>query len=238
MNFLSNQWYNGPLRKVHFMTRGIETPVSVIDECRRLRLEERLSYQEIQDRVDVAQGSLSLWLRDIPLSPEEQLAKRLAIKHPRQRKTCGERSKYLDLVDEHSFTKQQKGAIAEAAILFRMALFKMQVFGAVFDGAKEDWLVRMTGTHRTAKIQVKCTMYYKYGLPLITLRCADGRGKSRRYKQGEFDFIVGYDLRTDTAYVFSEEETLTIGCAITVNNDAAERFDKIVNFLDTPTDVT
>jgi transposase-like protein len=39
-------------------------------EARRLRVEEQLSLKDIAKRLDVAKGSVSLWVRDLPLSPE------------------------------------------------------------------------------------------------------------------------------------------------------------------------
>jgi len=41
------------------------------EEAIRLRTEERLSYSEIKERLDVAKSTLSYWLRDYPLSEEE-----------------------------------------------------------------------------------------------------------------------------------------------------------------------
>jgi|AntRauTorcE11897_2_1112592.scaffolds.fasta_scaffold01759_7 transposase-like protein len=41
------------------------------EEAIRLRKEERLSYAEIKERLDVAKSTLSYWLRDFPLSEKE-----------------------------------------------------------------------------------------------------------------------------------------------------------------------
>jgi hypothetical protein len=50
----------------------------------------------------------------------------------------------------------------------------------------------------------------------------------RRYMDREFDFIVGYDLFRDTAYVFSWDEVSANKTTVTVSKDAAERWDKIL----------
>ncbi len=43
----------------------------------------------------------------------------------------------------------------------------------------------------------------------------------------EFDFIVGYDLYSDAAYVFTYEEVKHLKKAVTVRDDAFERWDKL-----------
>jgi hypothetical protein len=65
------------------------------------------------------------------------------------------------------------------------------------------------------------------GLPYISLICRGGVGKYRRYADDEFDFIVGYDLYSDTAYVFSSKEVAPLSSAVTIRPEAAERWDKL-----------
>lgn len=47
----------------------------LLDEALRLRIKERLSLREISIKLNIAQSTASLWLKDYPLSPEEILAK-------------------------------------------------------------------------------------------------------------------------------------------------------------------
>jgi hypothetical protein len=57
------------------------------------------------------------------------------------------------------------------------------------------------------------------------LRCSNGRA-SRKYREGELDFVVGYDFFSDTAYVWSWAEVRG-RTSISASHDAAERWDKI-----------
>lgn len=53
-----------------------------------------------------------------------------------------------------------------------------------------------------------------------------GRAR-RRYADGSIDFIVGYDLFTDTAYVWAWGEVRDKVC-VTICPEAAERWDKLL----------
>ena len=48
------------------------------------------------------------------------------------------------------------------------------------------------------------------------------------YKAGDFDFIVGYDLFTDTCYVWSWEEVAHFKATVTICPEAEERWDKLL----------
>jgi hypothetical protein len=62
----------------------------------------------------------------------------------------------------------------------------------------------------------------------VNLRCSAGRNKFRRYTDTEFDFIIGYDFYSDTAYVFSRQECEGKKNVITTRASAAEQWGKIL----------
>jgi len=197
-------------------------------EAVRLRQEERKSLKEIADVLGVSTGSVSLWVREYPLT-EFELTERQ--KHnPRrtgQKKPRGEESKFYLAVKGKELTRQQKMKIAEAAILFRLVLHGFIVYGSLFDGDKTDWLVE-SGDGKAVRIQVKWARTSKqYGLPFISLSCTEGHNQARRYEEGEFDFIVGYDFLTDTAYVYSFDEVRSNKRIVTIADEYAERWDKL-----------
>ena len=212
--------------------RGVQDPAAQA-EVVRLRVEERLSFREIQDRTGISKSSLSRWLQNYPLTDEELHAKHQAgVTKPRvgSRKARGERSKFDEMVSGRSLTRSEKGQIAEAAILFRLTLHGLHVMSPVFDGGRTDWLVQ-TVTGALAKLQVKwASSPGPHGLPNLSLTCFEGHDKRRRYTSADFDFLVGYHLFTDTAYVFTWSETEKNQTVITIRDDAAERWDKIVQF--------
>jgi hypothetical protein len=113
--------------------------------------------------------------------------------------------------------------------MLRLTLVGLDVYGSVFDCAKADWLVR-TPSGRSAVIQVKWARDSSQGLPTIGITCSDGHNKRRRYVAGEFDFIVGYDLYTDTAYVYSEQDVENHKASVTISPEFAERWDKVLQF--------
>lgn len=198
-------------------------------EAIRLRVEERLSLREIAAFTSTAKGSLSVWLRPYPLTDEEKKTRsRIAKRYVTPKKSHGEESKHYQAAALRNFTNQQRGRIAEAAILFRLALHGFNVYTSVFDGDKVDCLVHVPESGKIVKLQVRCVHSpSRHGLPVVRLKCADGHNKRRKYREGEFDFIVGYYLFNDTAYIFSFDEVTHLKTYATISEKHAERWDKL-----------
>jgi hypothetical protein len=158
--------------------RGRKSPLQA--EAIRLRIEERLSLREIHERIGVPKGSLSAWLKPYPLTWQEKLAKNRAGRPRGRRKARGEESKHHQAVANDLLTKHDRARIAEAAVLFRLALHRFKVLRSVFDGHKADWVVETEDGH-IYKIQVKCASGGQRGLPLVRLLCnTAGRGTMKR----------------------------------------------------------
>jgi len=198
-------------------------------EATRLRIEENLSYHEISELLEVPKATLSGWLRHIRLPPEILKAKMSNRGNRNPKKERGVESVLHQLVPEAQLTPGQKAEVAETAVLLRLILHGMRPFRPVFNGAKADWLIENPLSGQTSKIQVKwASCWGSSGLPVVGLRCAKGHHTIRNYLQGEFDFLVGYDYFTDTAYVWTWEEVKHLKAAITVHPDAAEAWHKIM----------
>lgn len=197
-------------------------------EAIRLRVEDRLSLREIAVLTGAAKGSLSLWLRPHPLTEEEKKARsKSAKRYATPKKNRGEESKYYKAVVWHELSNQRKGKIAEAAILFRLALHGFNAYLSVSDGDKADWLVEIPETGKVIKLQVRNVCSFKHGLPGVLLTRTRGHNKRRRYERGEFDFIVGYYLFNDTAYVFSFDEVMQNKTFVAISDEYMERWDKL-----------
>lgn len=198
-------------------------------EAIRLRVEERRSLREIERLTKTARSSLSLWLRPFPLTEEERKARSKAVRrYVAPKKSHGEESKHHRAVAVANLPRQQKGQIAEAAVLFRLFLHGFAAYKSPFDGDKTDFMVEVPETGKRLKLQVRwVTTPTGHGLPGVLLTCAEGHHKRRRYRPGEFDFIVGYYLFNDTAYVFSFDEVTHIKTRVTVSDQYAERWDKL-----------
>lgn len=145
------------------------------------------------------------------------------------KKDRGTESKYHQMLNGRSLPSSEKGQIAEAAVLYRLALHGFGAYQAVFDGERTDWFVRVPVTGKTYRVEVRwATTAVTHGLPCISLRCSNGRGQTKRYETGAFDFIIGYCLFNDTAYVYSSDEVKHLIRSITVAPEHAERWDKFL----------
>jgi hypothetical protein len=211
--------------------RGKRLDEILVAECIRLRVQERLSNKEISNKTGIAPGTLFSILHKIPLTHDE-MKQKFTLAHTGQigkLKYRGDESKYYRMVKDSNLTRQDKAKIAEAAVLFRLCLKKFIVYGSPFDGDKADWIIEsLDFLGKTYRIQVKWTKDGRpgYGMPSVTLRCME-KGKLRRYKKGDFDFIVGYCLFNDTAYVYSFDELKSKRASVAVSESAAEAWDKI-----------
>lgn len=198
-------------------------------ECRRLRTENRLSLREIHIKTGVSKGTLSNWLRDIPLTETEK-KKRLSENGKvagRSKVPRGEKAKFFDWAKWDEMTTHEKAKIAEAAVLFRLCVLNISTFGSPFDGDKADWVIEVP-ERKFYKIQVKLASSPSTGSPGVSLRRTPVSGtRYSRYEKGEFDFIIGYDFYTDTCYVWSWEEVERHKNTITVNPEAAEAWHKL-----------
>ncbi len=198
-------------------------------EAIRLRVEERLSLREIATVTGAAKGSLSVWLQPYPLTDEEKKARsKTAKRYATPKKSHGEESKHYQAIVLQNLTNQQRGRIAEAAVLFRLVLHGFNVYTSVFDGDKVDCMVHVPESGKMVRLQVRCVHSpSRHGLPVVRLKCAEGHNKRRRYREGEFDFIVGYYLFNDTAYVFPFDEVTHLKTYVTISEKYAERWDKL-----------
>lgn len=207
------------------MARGMSERAK---EAIRLRVEERRSSNEIAEITGVSKGSLSGWLKPYPLTEEEQRARQKAAKrYIAPKKDRGEVSKFFLAVAGKELTRLEKAKIAESAVVFRLALHGYHIYGSMYDGDKPDWIAEVPETGKFHKIQVRWTRTGQHGLPYINLKCTVGHGVQQRYAEGDFDFIVGYDLYTDTAFVYSAAEVASLKATLTMSSDHAERWDKL-----------
>jgi hypothetical protein len=205
-------------------------------EAVRLRVEERKSFPEILRVVKVSKGTLSLWLREHPLASSDLATRRRKNGQKFAQAGAAFWAKYqAPSLSESPISKRavenglgtnQLGKLAEAAVLLRLVLQNFQVFGGTFDGECSDWVVAYS-EGPFLKIQVKKTYKSKQGgAAMVSLTRAHSRGV-KRYRPGDFDILVGYDLFTDSAYVWTWAETEHLGRTVSIRADALERWDKL-----------
>jgi len=197
-------------------------------EARRLRIEERLSLNKLQERIGVAKSTLSLWCHDIPLTSEE-------LKGLRQPRTLIPRepeSALHKLRPARGMSRSQKGNIGEAAIILRLAMHGYTVVRSLFEGSKGDVMVEDRSRHKLIRLQVKWARQESVGRPVIKItsltKSRTRQQKRKRYSAADIDFIVGYDYFADIAYVFSMVELADHKQSVSTTPQAAERWDKLL----------
>ena len=203
--------------------RGYPYSKSIKKRAIKFRTKDRLSINEIEKKTKIPKGTLALWLRKNPLTRKEKLARRRVAQH--RRKYTPVESKFHKMA-LHPLSKERKGKIAEAAILFRLALNGFNVFSSVFDGDHIDWVVEVQETKRLVRVEVRWARQGEHGRPCIPLRKHKGRNNTRHIAE-DVDYVVGYDLFTDTAYVFTALESKSSNNYLSIRDDVAECWNKL-----------
>lgn len=185
------------------MSRRITTELKA--QALGLRREHRMSLEEIRQATGLSKGSLSALLRDEPLSDPELRERRSAsaANSNKQRRYAPEASKFQQLVAGERLGTERKGHIAEAAVLFRLALLGYEVWRSGFECHPIDWLVGKPGAKRRVGIQVRWATRDDTGRPYCNLKKQSG---ARRMNTEDCDFVAAYDLETDTVFVMPIED--------------------------------
>ena len=108
------------------MAKGKHDP-NLKAECLRLRLDERMSYKQIQEKLGVPKGTLSYWLGEHPLTHEELDRLRNTPPVP-VRKSRGEESELYGWVKSANIGTIQTAKVSEAAVMLRMLANGFNVF--------------------------------------------------------------------------------------------------------------
>lgn len=171
-------------------------------EAIRLRVEERLSIDEIEKRIGVSRGALSMLLQEYPLTDKE-LHERRARGFRNLNKSRGKynpvKSKFMAWLKDKPLTTDKKGQIAEAAVLLRLRFLDYEVLTTP-ENSRTDFVVSRANLESFVRLQVKWARREEEGRPYVNLRNGEGK-KIRRVSREVCDFVIGYDLETDTAFV-------------------------------------
>ncbi len=126
-------------------------------EAIRLREEERLSIDEIKAKTGLSVGTLSALLREFPLSTAEIHAKMSAssLRNNPLRRYNPEQSKFAQAVGGQALSRERKGHIAEAAVLFRLVLHGYDAWRSSFEGSRVDFMVSRPDGAKQVRIQVR-----------------------------------------------------------------------------------
>jgi hypothetical protein len=197
-----------------------------------MRTEDRLSIDEIKTRTGVPIAILSEVLSDIPLSSKELETRRAAAIEMRRvgkvESALARRSKFADIIQSRVSSTDQKGAVAEAAAIFRLKAWGLVPHLPLCQGGKSDIAVYVPDTGRLLKVQVKWAGRSDRDVPRIPLRSESCGKRGVRYAHDAWDFLVGYDALEDVCYVYAAHELDGNVNTKTPSDDAAERWDKLL----------
>jgi hypothetical protein len=211
-------------------------------EALRLRLEERMSLAEIRSITGASKGVLSLWLREHPLTGDEASYRRrkkrseVSVRHDPARKSRIV-SRFKADFDTDDMDTGRKGRIAEAAVMLRLVSMGFTVYKSAFDGARVDLIAHLGDPRKVARLQVKWASLApsQFGRPTFSLQRAVGCRSALRRKVGyeteAYDFIVGYDFKSDLAYVFSKSASSGRDTSLTVTDASEENWQQVVEFV-------
>lgn len=205
-------------------------------EALNLRINHRKSIKAISRELSLAKSTVSLWMRQYPLTAEEKHTRYVQAGISTKNNLRSDNRKRLQeqivipvstqLANERQYSSNQKGRIAETAVMFRLAILQISVYKAIFDGEKLDLVIELPN-NVLKKIQVKWIRIDKDGRGSVKLTCSNTRSSTRRYTSSEFDCLVGYDLSTDICYIYTQEETKDLTTCVSCSASAAEAWHKL-----------
>lgn len=198
----------------------------------KLRQTERLTNREIHAALgrEVNLSSVTRWLKDYPLSVSEREAKRRAnFERSRPYTPPLGPSALWTLAQASRITTSHKGGAAEAAVAMRCLLNGISVFAAETDCDVVDRIARLP-CGKLVALQIRNCRRSGYGAPLIKLTRNPGRSSTKlsRFAEGDFDFLMGYDLYEDAAFIYSWNEVKDLSTSISVSDDAREAWHKLM----------
>jgi hypothetical protein len=191
-----------------------------------------MGIKAIQRKLEVPVSTLHYWLKDHPLSDDEQKAiSKNANRYVPPKKDIELGSGFPCEVASR-LTTIELGAIGESAILYRLCLMGLISSVSFSDGDVVDLYVRgRNGGQRVAFVQVRmASRSGPTGLPKISLR-RNSNGKTSLFKPGDMHFLVGFCMENQSAYVYSYDEVSHLRNCITVTPDAHEAWGKLHEWL-------
>lgn len=201
-------------------------------EVMRLRIHGRLGAAEIGRRTGVPKSVLHYWLKKHPLTAEEKSAMLSAApRHRTPKKKLPSEGGICELAE--GLSTLSRGSVAENFVKYDIARHGLRIMNPDGDGDVVDMYVRRPGGQRVAFLQVRMTSKppARNGLPTISLR-RYRNGKANNFKRGDFHFIVGFCPTNRECYVYSYDEVSHLRNSVTISDDAAGAWAKVLEWLD------
>lgn len=127
--------------------------------------------------------------------------------------------------EKEGWTRDRKMRVAEAAVLFRLAVNDIVVYASPFDGDSADFVVsKRNGPLLRLSVRWASLHHSKQGRPLMSLRTS---GKNGMGRVSNVDIFAAYDPISDAVYVWRASELRGRSTVVSVHDSALERWDKI-----------
>lgn len=201
-------------------------------EVMRLRIHDRLGAAEIGRRTGVPKSVLHYWLKGHPLTAQEKSAVLSAApRHKTPKKQLLSEGSACELSE--GLSTLSRGSVAENYVKYDIARHGLRIMNPDGDGDVVDMYVRRQGGQKVAFLQVRMTGKppARNGLPTISLR-RYRNGKANNFKKGDFHFIIGFCPDNRECYVYSYDEVSHLRNSVTITDDAAGAWSKVLEWLD------
>lgn len=213
----------------------MKTIAEMKEKSIELRVGERKSIKEIAEVVKVHQCTIARWVKQYPLTKKEiknrKIAQGAIMAKKGKEKLATFRGQFSGSVPEIAYSDFQKGNISEAAVRYKCLIHNMEFYIPPYGSSSFDAIVHVIATGTIYKLQIRTAQEMKTGFPQVSLRSGDGS----RYTKNDFDFLIGYDIVGDGAYIWSFNELKNRKCSLKIEESARERWDKILKGKPTQT---
>lgn len=191
-----------------------KTAKHLVDKARDLRVNKRLSNYEISVETGIPVGTLSPYLKDIPLSESEISHKRDAGRAKGRAILLETRSKIKDrhdISDRYDLTKRaslstnQKCIISELAVRLRISELGLVCMTSDTPGLKFDLVSHNLSTNTFCRIQVKSGYWPKYGNASVVAKSRKSRSYTS-YDPTEYDVLISYIAENELFHILTSTE--------------------------------
>jgi len=193
-------------------------------EAIRLRRDERKSFNEITDLLGVSKGTLSGWLKDYPLSPEESAARRSSagrLLNQRRRQKFEEVGYPFDIPQVTKNPRQtikrapkQVGEISEAIVAARLMKLGFNLLKPIGDSLRYDLMIDFEDSFY--RVQVKTARVENGVIDFSTVSSQAHRGKGKQSYKGQIEWFAACVQETEEVYMVHIDNPIAKGQEVTL----------------------
>lgn len=200
------------------------------EQAIRIRLSDKLSTPIIGEMLGIDGATVRLWTSPYPLSDWEmseihRKAGKMsgAITRQRSQAELNLPCRYQEEISTNTYSSTQTGNIAEAAIRRKCQRLHFEFYAPAYGCAFFDGIIYVPQARQAWKVQIKTATHHNKGLPTVSTRSS-----KNKYLRETCDFLIGYEIVSDTAYVWSHDELIPFQYRVSLRPDAKENWKKLI----------